>query len=138
MPDLHYSLLPDLSRPLLDKFYRAHRSPMRSACDAQLWVARAAEIVAALCLRPVSEGFWLTGLLVDPAWRGQGVARAMIEQVQGQCEASIWLFCHPELFDFYHRLGFVEAGDLPGSLCERLVRYQRSKPLIALQWQRAP
>ncbi|WP_166359863.1 GNAT family N-acetyltransferase [Pseudomonas akapageensis] len=138
MPDLQYSLLPEPLRPLLDKFYRAHRSPMRAVAEAQIWVARHTDILAGLCLRPVSEGFWLTGLLVDPAARGQGLARGLIEHVQEQCASAIWLFCHPDLAQFYERLGFTAAANLPAQLCERLVRYQRNKAMLALEWQPAP
>lgn len=119
-------------RPLLDKFYRAHRSPMRAASDAQLWVARAPQIIGGLCLTPVADGRWLTGLLVDPAWRGQAVASRLIEQALLQQPGPTWLFCHPDLLGFYQRSGFVETALLPPALADRLARYQRSKALLAM------
>ncbi|MCY1403248.1 hypothetical protein D9M71_184180 [compost metagenome] len=134
MPTLHYGRLPEPLHPLLDKFYREQRSPMRAANDAQLWVAKEREIIAGLSLRPLREGFWLTGLLVDKGRRNQGLARGLIDHVQRQCGGVIWLFCHPELEGFYARSGFSVAADLPYELCEKLVRYQRSKPLVALEW----
>jgi hypothetical protein len=62
----------------------------------------------------------------------------LVEQIQGQCQGPIWLFCHPDLQDFYARLGFADAANLPFELCEKLVRYQRNKPMVALEWQPAP
>ena len=106
---------------------------MRAAGDAELWVARAPGIVAGLSLSGVGEGFWLTGLFVDPQQRGQGVAGQLIEAALKQARGPTWLFCHPDLAPFYQRLGFHMAGQLPESLASRLLRYQRSKRLVALE-----
>jgi len=106
---------------------------MRAAGDAELWVARAPGIVAGLSLSGVGEGFWLTGLLVDPQQRGQGVAGQLIEAALEQEKRPTWLFCHPDLVPFYERLGFHMAVQLPETLASRLQRYQRSKRLVALQ-----
>ncbi|MDN5675362.1 MAG: GNAT family N-acetyltransferase [Pseudomonas sp.] len=106
---------------------------MRAAGDAELWVARAPGSVAGLSLSGVGEGFWLTGLFVDPQQRGQGVAGQLIEAALEQEKGPTWLFCHPDLVPFYARLGFHMAVQLPQTLAGRLQRYQRSKRLIALQ-----
>ncbi len=125
--------LPNLQRPLLEKFYRAHRSSMRSKGDAQAWVAKEREIVGALSLTPMTGGYWLTGLFVAPGQRGQGIAGGLIRAAMAQVEGSIWLFCDPDLVGFYQRLGFVETVDLPQGLSERLKRYRQTKALIALE-----
>lgn len=132
MPDPCFAQLPDTLRPLLDKFYRAQGSPMRAAGGARLWVARAPQIIAGLSLSSVADGSWLTGLFVDPEWRGQAVARRLIEQASAACDGPIWLFCHPDLLGFYQTLGFNNVTTLPQPLADRLARYSRSKPLIAL------
>jgi GNAT superfamily N-acetyltransferase len=132
MTDLHFRALPPLLKPLADKFYRAHRSPMRASQADQLWVAQQGEIVAALCLRPVASGQWLTSLLVAPARRRQGLARQLIEQALDGCGEPVWLFCQPQLQGFYQRLGFADCSVLPAPLAERLARYSRSKSLLAM------
>lgn len=132
MPDLHCRTLPAPLLPLVDEFYRAHRSPMRVDRQAQVWVAQHTAIVAALCLRPLVHGYWLSGLFVAPGQRGQGLARQLIEQALAQASESVWLFCHPELRRFYENLGFLPCTSLPTTLAERLSRYQRKKNLIAL------
>lgn len=119
-------------RPLLNKFYKAHGSSMRASENGTAWVARTREIVAALNLAPVPGGHWLTGLLVAPAWRNRQVARQLVEQACQGAEGSIWLFCHPDLQGFYERLGFVIDETLPATLGDRLARYRRSKPLLAM------
>ncbi|RBL66845.1 GNAT family N-acetyltransferase, partial [Pseudomonas sp. MWU13-2625] len=57
MPDLQINLLAEVERPLLNKFYRQHRSSMRAACEGQLWVARSSEIIAGMSLSPAAEGY---------------------------------------------------------------------------------
>ncbi|MDD2085346.1 GNAT family N-acetyltransferase [Pseudomonas putida] len=122
-----------MERRLLDHFYRQHGSRMRAASDAELWVARAPGIIAGLSLSAVGEGFWLTGLFVDPQQRSQGVAARLVEAALVQARRPVWLFCHPDLVPFYQRLGFDLAQQLPEALAGRLQRYQRSKCLVALQ-----
>lgn len=132
MSEIQFYPLPDECRPLLDKFYREHQSSMRAASKGQAWVAKQAEIIGALCLTPVAEGHWLTGLFVAPALRGQAVARGLIEAALQPLGGPVWLFCHPDLLVFYQRSGFETAQRLPQTLGERFMRYSRSKPLIAL------
>lgn len=132
MPDTEFFPLPELSRPLLDKFYREHRSPMRAGGEAQLWIAKHTEIVGGLCLTRVADGHWLTGVFVAPALRGQGIARRLIEAALADVQGQVWLFCHPDLMGFYQGVGFEPALSLPHALAERFVRYSRTKPLIAL------
>lgn len=132
MPDTEYLLLADTLRPLLNKFYRAHNSPMRAAGEGQSWVAKRGAIIAGLSLTPVAQGHWLTGLFVDPAHRGQGIAARLVEQAHGQLPSPVWLFCHPDLQALYERMGFATAPALPQALADRLARYRRSKSLIAM------
>jgi len=133
---MHIQTLPDLQRPLVAKFYRTHRSAMRVKGQAQVWVARQAEIIAALCLTPVPEGQWLTGLFVSPNHRSQGIAGRLISAAIAQTSGRVWLFCDPQLCAFYQRLGFEPAEDLPTTLMDRLTRYRQTKPLVALGYTR--
>ncbi|PKH84313.1 N-acetyltransferase [Pseudomonas sp. Choline-02u-1] len=132
MPDILYSQLDESLWPLMNKFYRSHQSSMKTVREAQLWVARRGEIVAALCLRPVSGGHWLTGLLVDPGLREQGIAGQLMAAALKDVDEPVWLFCHPELRGFYERRGFSFDPALPQAMAERLSRYARSKPMIAM------
>lgn len=129
---MQLQLLPALQRPLLAKFYKVHRSGMRARGEAQMWIAKDKEIVAALCMTPVINGHWLSGLFVAPDQRGQGIASALIEAALGACEGSVWLFCDPDLLVFYQRSGFIETDALPEELAARLTRYSQTKVLLAL------
>lgn len=132
MSDLHFSPLAEPLRPLLNKFYRLHDSPMRAASEGQLWVAKQGEIIAGLCLRPVAQGHWLTGLFVDPGCRGQRIATQLVERAVAHTNGPVWLFCQPDLQTFYEGVGFSIDPQLPRSLTDRLARYTRTKPLIAM------
>ena len=132
MPDTQYRLLDEPLWPLMNKFYRRHQSSMKAVRDAQLWVARREDIIAALCLRPVAGGYWLTGLFVDPDCREQGIAAQLIATAVKDLQEPVWLFCHPDLRGFYERRGFSFDPALPYALAERLSRYARSKPMIAM------
>nr|WP_285863701.1 GNAT family N-acetyltransferase [Pseudomonas sp. BGr12]MDL2422405.1 GNAT family N-acetyltransferase [Pseudomonas sp. BGr12] len=132
MTNLRFCSLSGLEQPLLNKFYKSQGSPMRATANGQCWVARDQGIVAALCLSPVGEGHWLTGLWVEQAYRQQGIAGRLIDQAIGSIEGPVWLFCHPDLSTFYQRQGFAQCMELPAPLAERLARYQRSKPLLAM------
>lgn len=118
--------------PLANKFYKSQGSPMRVGRAEQVWVARGAEIVAACCLKPVDSGHWLTALLVSQTWRQQGIASHLLRHLREQVAGPIWLFCDPDLWPFYQRLGFVPAPQLPATLAERLQRYRQKQPLLAL------
>jgi GNAT superfamily N-acetyltransferase len=132
MPETRYTQLDEPSWPLMNKFYRAHQSSMKAVREARLWVARREQIIGALCLRPVSGGHWLTGLFIEPSCRNQGVAAALIGAAVEGLEQPVWLFCHPDLRGFYERCGFRFDPQMPYAMVERLSRYARSKPMIAM------
>jgi GNAT superfamily N-acetyltransferase len=125
--------LPADCKPLMDKFYRAHKSHMRVPAGARCWVAgQDGEINAGLCLQVIADGHWLTGLLVSPARRNQGLASELLAYARARNAGPIWLFCSPQLIVFYERLGFRTALALPEPLADRLLRYNQSKTLVAL------
>jgi GNAT superfamily N-acetyltransferase len=80
----------------------------------------------------VAGGHWLTGLFVDPRCREQGIAATLIAHAIKHLEEPVWLFCHPDLRGFYERRGFTFDPPLPYAMAERLSRYARSKPMIAM------
>ncbi|WP_421555061.1 GNAT family N-acetyltransferase [Pseudomonas kitaguniensis] len=136
MPELHIEPLAEPLWPLLNKFYRSHDSSMKAMKGGRLWVARDSQIVAGLCLSPVVGGQWLTGVFVDPAYRGRGLAARMIAQAATSVDGTLWLLCHPDLEGLYQRMGFTQDTLLPQSLSERWARYKRNKPMIAMGLER--
>ncbi len=53
----------------------------------------------------------LSSLVVVPARRGVGVARALVESVQEHSTSPLWLTCQSGLIAFYSRFGFREIRD---------------------------
>lgn len=138
MPAPEFHELPAPHIPLLVRFYRTHASRNRIRAQARCWVARRGEIIAGLCLTPVEHGHFLTGLLVAPAERQQGIGAQLVRRARDALDGPIWLFCQPPLQAFYARLGFRPAPWLPATLGERLERYLRSKTLVALVSEHPP
>ncbi|WP_439859161.1 GNAT family N-acetyltransferase [Pseudomonas sp. MBLB4136] len=82
---------------------------MRPSLRDRVWVAQHQDIIAALCLRPIACGQWLTGLFVAPQQRRQGLARQLIARALAATDGPTWLFCHPQLQLVYQRLGFASC-----------------------------
>jgi len=53
----------------------------------------------------------LASLYVDPAFRGHGIAAAIIRHLQTQAQSDLWLTCRSGLVPLYQRSGFVEISD---------------------------
>ncbi|MBX9914564.1 MAG: GNAT family N-acetyltransferase [Pseudomonadaceae bacterium] len=132
MPTVVYQWLDEALVPLANKFYKSQRSSMRAGRGEQIWVAKETDIIAACCLKPQEHGHWLTALLVAEPLRQQGIASALLHNLRGNISGPIWLFCQPNLVDFYQRQGFQAANQLPQALTQRLQRYQQKQPLQAL------
>lgn len=124
--------LPAAQLPLVNRFYRVHQRGMKARGDQQVWVARAPEIIASVCLRDMDQCWWLTALLVAPDARGMGVASQLLKQVRSQHRGDIWLFCAPDIAHLYSTNGFKQSSAIPPPLNSRLQRYQRTKSLIAM------
>ena len=57
----------------------------------------------------------LASIVVEPVWRGQGVARAVIEYLLAAHPPPIYLTCRASLRPFYARFGFqiISGTNLP-------------------------
>ena len=130
---LDISQLPPLLYPLANRFYRRYQRGAKVNRQHQVWVGKESEqIICSLCLQPVADGYWLTSLLVEPARRHRGYANALLTTIRHHYTGPIWLFCSPSLVPLYTGAGFDLACDLPESLADRLLRYQRHKELVPL------
>lgn len=119
--------------PLVNRFYRQYQRGTKVSSQHRVWIGRELDkILCSVRLQTVTDGHWLTSLLVDPQQRQRGYASALLTAVRANCQGPIWLFCAPELSVFYSRMGYTVTESLPESLTDRLARYQRHKPLIAL------
>ncbi len=53
----------------------------------------------------------LASIAVVKAWRQQGIARVIIQELQKVYGRPLWLTCIDQLVPFYEPFGFVEATD---------------------------
>lgn len=52
----------------------------------------------------------LASVAVAEAWRGKGVARALVERLLSEAQPPLWLVCRTALVPLYDRFGFRLAG----------------------------
>ena len=88
------------------------------------------EVIGCGQIKPHQDGSMeMASIVVLPEWRGQGVARAIIEnllaefsttsrskgQMATQAEKTLYLTCRTSLGSFYERFGFrvVEESEMP-------------------------
>jgi N-acetylglutamate synthase-like GNAT family acetyltransferase len=78
----------------------------------------------------------LASIAVSTAWRGQGVARALIERLVSAHDQPLYLTCRYHLGAFYERFGFqvIQPAEMPAyfrrihRLINFLARFSRARP----------
>lgn len=125
-----------LVKPLYQQFYKS-AVPRR---DERVFITRNTHrsIIAATKLRSIEGEYWLlSGVVVAPAFRQQGIASLLLSHVlQRVEERPCYCFCHPQLAALYITLGFEIRDELPDSVLSRLNTYRRSKrDLVALEFR---
>ena len=81
----------------------------------RFWLAVNGErqIIGCIQVRPHGDGVnELASLVTRQTWRGQGVGRLLVEHLQQETGAPLWLMCESGLTPFYERFGFVEVGEM--------------------------
>jgi ribosomal protein S18 acetylase RimI-like enzyme len=96
-------------RPMTDDYADVVRSRRVTV------VERRGEIVGLVVLGVDDEGFLLDNVAVDPAHRGSGVGRALLEHAEAAARRagfdSIYLYTHEKMTEnltLYARIGYVE------------------------------
>ena len=75
----------------------------------------------------------LASIAVQKAWRRQGIAGTIIQQLLAEETPPVWLTCMDKLIPFYEQFGFVEVKEGNGRNIPRYFRLARTffKPI---QW----
>ncbi|MCG9753675.1 GNAT family N-acetyltransferase [Shewanella insulae] len=83
------------------------------------------EIIAAARIRPIGHYRLLTGLLVHPKLRRQGLGHRLMQALTPTFgQAPTFLFCDARLIPFYQRHGFALPNTPPSELLQLQRRYQ--------------
>jgi N-acetylglutamate synthase-like GNAT family acetyltransferase len=63
-------------------------------------------------IKPHSDGSQeLASIAVEPAWRGRGIARALIERLIAQADGPLYLMCQSSLGPLYEKFGFTRLAE---------------------------
>ena len=99
-------------------------------------------VVGVLVLAVTQEGFLLENVAVEPAWRGSGLGRTLLELAESEARRagydSIYLYTHEKMSEnraLYARIGYAEYGRRHE---KGLARVYMRKPLRPVPAGKAP
>ncbi|MGD2155650.1 MAG: GNAT family N-acetyltransferase [Anaerolineales bacterium] len=90
------------------------------------------EVIGCVQVKPHRDGSReLASLVVAPDWRGQGVARALIERFLGEHPGEIYLMCRSSLGPLYEKFGFraITEAEMP-KYFQRIKRLTRIMDML--------
>lgn len=109
--------------PIAYKFYQQFNKAMKPRKSDRVWCAyQGLEVIGAVRCRHIGAYPLLTGLLVAPNARNQGVGLALCLALRNEVTEPVYLFCQPELAPFYARAGFCQPSTLPAEINHKLGR----------------
>ncbi|WP_298443068.1 GNAT family N-acetyltransferase [uncultured Ferrimonas sp.] len=128
--------LTPLQAPLATAFYRRCGSKEKAKGDERIAVLRnpTQQIVAVLRLAPKGEHWLLRALLVDPAYRRQGLALHLLQFIDAAVAEPIWCYPYPHLHGLYQRAGYQAQTSAPAPILAPYQAYCRKQPLL-LMWR---
>jgi N-acetylglutamate synthase-like GNAT family acetyltransferase len=69
-------------------------------------------VIGCVQIKPHRDGSHeLASLVVDPEFRGQGIARALVEGLLENHTGELYLMCRSSLGGFYEKLGFAAVDE---------------------------
>lgn len=140
MSHLTFEILDPIKLPLVSRLYKAHYPSGKAKKDELTVVAyKESKMVAVVRFRSVEQFRLLTGMLVIPEYRAQGVGHELLNYCQQQIlKQDDFCFAYEHLEEFYGTHGFetVEMTQLSNSLKMLFERYISSgKKLIAMKYR---
>ncbi|GEA53019.1 acyltransferase [Vibrio inusitatus NBRC 102082] len=131
--------LEPLRLPLLKKLYKSHYPSTKIKAGEKIIVAeRDSQIVGVVRYRKLDKWELLTGMLVIPEVRNQGIASQLLHFSQNDIlQDNFFCFAYKHLEQLYKAHGFktIPVEELPSTLAKLYLRYtQTGKPLIVMQY----
>ena len=133
-------LAPD-DRSEVKKFYRQHMPYARvlqkeSVCVLTQTDTNAdnlGEIAACVRIRPIGQLSILTGMLVHPDFRGQGIGHQLMSELSPVlCDGKTYIFALAHLEGFYAQHGFSAVSSAPNDIAQLFLKYQGSDKELVL------
>ncbi|KDM89654.1 GNAT family N-acetyltransferase [Photobacterium galatheae] len=136
---LSFHPLKPIRFPLINRLYKAHYPAGKAKRDEIIWIGETtSEIVTVVRFQLSDDHQLLTGMLVAPTFRQQGVGLALLEACRTQLlSRRCFCFAFSHLEPLYQKAGFIVIDEvrLPASLANRLQRYRSAgKSLIPMQY----
>lgn len=102
----------------------------------RFWVAEAeGEVIGCAQLKPHKDGSCeLSSLVVRTDWRGQGIARTLIEHLRSIHSGPLYLTCRTDLGPFYEKFGFrtISLEEMP-KYFRTVYRFINAGKLVGLE-----
>ncbi|MBD1567447.1 GNAT family N-acetyltransferase [Vibrio sp. S12_S33] len=139
MTQLNFEVLPPIKLPLIKRIYKDHY-PSTKAKKDELCIVGTLDgtICAVVRFRNIEQYRLLTGMLVVPELRGQGVGSQLLDHCESHVLTSQdYCFAYRHLKSFYAAHGFrpLSPNETPQNLKQLLERYLRSgKDLIPMRY----
>lgn len=132
--------LDPLKLPLVQKMYKAHYPSGKAKSSELIYVCYETNKLAGVVrIRAIDSWRLLTGMLVDPAFRGSGIGHALMDHCQANALThNDYCFAYKHLEHFYSQHGFltIDSEELPAQLRSLFERYSRSgKSLVPMKYQ---
>ncbi|GAD81429.1 GNAT family N-acetyltransferase [Vibrio ezurae] len=139
MNSLIIKSLEPIRLPILKKLYKAHYPSTKIKGGEHIFVAEnATSIVGVVRFRNIDKWQLLTGMMVVPDARRQGIASRLLQYCQStMLNENVYCFAYVHLQQMYSAYGFrcIDIEALPASLQKLYLRYtQAGKPLIIMQY----
>ncbi|QUJ67624.1 GNAT family N-acetyltransferase [Photobacterium sp. GJ3] len=136
---LSFHPLEPLRFPLVNRLYKAHYPAGKAKKDEVIWIGESTtEIVSAVRFQQFEDHQLMTGMLVVPAFRQQGISQALLKACQVQLISKhCFCFAFSHLENLYAQAGFqvISEDALPVSLAGRIQRYRSAgKSLIPMRY----
>ncbi len=125
--------------PIRALIHRVHINP-RDLDWRRFWVAvdREGHLLGCGQIKPHADGtFELASIAVQPQYQGQGIGRALIQQLLSEGPRPLYLMCRAPLETYYEQFGFRAALPAEVTPSFRFVwrLFSILKALFPVRWQ---
>lgn len=139
MSEVNFQQLESIKIPLIKPIYKAFYPSAKPKKDEQIVVGYCQkQIVCIVRFRSIGTFSLLTGMLVIPTYRQQGIAKQLLIFCQNHyLSESSFCFAYQHLESLYLSAGFsvVEANSLPHPLQQLFIRYTTTgKKLLPMRY----